>query len=102
MTQSDCGVSVAPSTSIGWSPEKLGSRWNCLSKTTWARPRRKIDAPMVMMISVTTLAPRAGSIASLFSAHRPTRLARDHRRHRGERQRQPPEREEHGAHAAQH
>ena len=28
-----------------------------------AMPRRKIDAPMVMMINVTADAPRAGSIA---------------------------------------
>ena len=31
-----------------------------LSNTSWARPRRKIEAPMVMMISVIGEAPRAG------------------------------------------
>ena len=55
-------------TAMGSSPEKAGKRCSCLSKTICAVPRRKIEAPMVMMISATTEALRAGSIASLLSA----------------------------------
>ena len=64
MTQKLCGWTAAPNTSTGVSPVKAGSLWNCLSKTIWATPRRRIEAPIVMMISVTAEAPRAGSIAS--------------------------------------
>ena len=67
-TQSDCGRIVAPRIWIGVSPEKAGKRWSCLSKTSCATPRMKIEAPMVMMMSETTGAPRAGSIASLLRA----------------------------------
>ena len=59
---------VAPRIWIGVSPEKAGKRWSCLSKTSCATPRMKIEAPMVMMMSETTGAPRAGSMASLLSA----------------------------------
>ncbi len=38
-----------------------------MSNTIAAIPRRKMDAPMVMMMSVTADAPRAGSIASRYS-----------------------------------
>ena len=68
ITQRLCGSSVAPPMRIGASPEKLGKRCSCLSNTTCATPRMKIEAPMVMMMSETTGAPRAGSMASLFSA----------------------------------
>jgi hypothetical protein len=44
------------------------------SQITWAAPRRKIEAPIVMMIRVTTEAPRAVSTANLSSAM-PTRVA---------------------------
>ncbi len=57
-TQKLCGRIAAPPKRIGASPEKAGSEWNCLSKTTCASPRRKIEAPMVMMISVTAEAAR--------------------------------------------
>ena len=67
-TQSAWGRMVAPMIWIGVSPVKAGKRWSCLSKTSWATPRMKIQAPMVMMMSDTTGAPRAGSIASLLSA----------------------------------
>ncbi len=45
-----------------------------MSNTTAATPRSRIEAPMVMMISVTGDAPLAGSIASRCSAM-PTRTA---------------------------
>ena len=69
-----CGRSVAPTIAIGRSPENGGSACSFLSQTSVARPRRKIDAPMVMMISVTTGAPRAGSTAN-FSSASPTSAA---------------------------
>jgi hypothetical protein len=63
-----------------------------LSKNTSAPPRRKIDAPMVMMISAAVLASRAGSIARRCSAS-PER--RQRQRHAGSCQ-------EHRRHAAEH
>jgi len=38
------------------------------ANTTCAAPRRKIEAPMVIMIRATALAPRAGSMAQRWSA----------------------------------
>ncbi len=46
-----------------------------LSQTTCARPRRKIDAPIVMMISVTTSALRARPTASHSSSSPTTPVA---------------------------
>ena len=66
-----CGSSVAPNRWIGWSPENAGSACTRLSHTSWARPRRNSETPIVMMISVTVPAWRAGSIAS-FSTSSPT------------------------------
>ena len=63
-----CGRIVAPKMRIGSSPEKAGKVWICLPNTSCAAPRIKIEAPMVMMTSDTTGAPRAGSMASLFIA----------------------------------
>ena len=60
--------------SIGVSPENGCSACRFLSQTSVARPRSRIEAPMVMMISVTTEAPRAGSTAN-FSSARPTAAA---------------------------
>ena len=65
---------VAPATAIGVSPVNGLSACRFLSHTSIASPRRKIDAPIVMMISVTTEAPRAGSTAN-FSSARPTSAA---------------------------
>ena len=70
ITQRFCGSSVAPPRCSGVSPEKCGMAWKFLPQMSWATPRRKIDAPMVMMMSVTTEAPRAGSTAN-FSSARP-------------------------------
>ena len=56
-------IAPTPLIRIGAVPENDGRVWNCLSYTTWARPRRNTDAPIVMMIKATTDAPRAGSIA---------------------------------------
>jgi|GEM_PF-5587100 len=65
-----CGRMVAPPTMMGLSPVNDGRAWNCLSSTICATPRRKIEAPMVMMMMVTTEESRAGSMAS-FSKSRP-------------------------------
>jgi hypothetical protein len=73
-TQSVCGRSAAPKSAIGCSPLKAGSEWIFLSQTSVARPRSRIEAPMVMMMRVTMPAPRAGSTAS-FSSARPTSVA---------------------------
>ena len=59
---------------IGRSPEKGGSEWKFLSNRTPAMPRRKIEAPMVMMIRVTTEASRAGRTPKRSIA-RPTATA---------------------------
>ena len=99
-TQRLCGRIVAPMMRIGVSPEKAGKRWSCLSKTSCATPRMKIEAPMVMMMSDTTGAPRAGSIASLLSAT-PTPRHRDGDE-RSERQRHARHVGEDGDHAAEH
>ena len=45
-----------------------------ITQTSCAIPRRKIEAPMVMMINVTTLARGARAIAN-FSSNRPTMAA---------------------------
>ena len=66
-----CGTIVAPRIEIGVSPDSAGNGWMRLSQTSCARPRRKIDAPMVMMIRVTTSALRAWPTASRSSS-RPT------------------------------
>ena len=66
-----CGRIVAPPIAIASSPENAGSEWNSLSMTICVAPRRKIEAPMVMMIRVTTEPSRAGSMAS-FSSSKPT------------------------------
>ena len=100
-TQSDCGRMVAPRIWIGVSPEKAGKRWSCLSKTSCATPRMKIEAPMVMMMSETTGAPRAGSMASLLSATPDGGGAGDGDE-RGERERQAGHVGEDGDHAAEH
>ena len=100
-TQRLCGRMVAPRIRIGVSPEKAGKRWSCLSKTSCATPRMKIEAPMVMMISDTTGAPRAGSIASLLSADADRGGGGD-REQRRERQRQAGHVGEDGDHAAEH
>ena len=100
-TQRLCGRMVAPRIWIGVSPEKAGKRWSCLSKTSCATPRMKIEAPMVMMMSETTGAPRAGSIASLLSAT-PTAAVAGDGDQRGERQRQAGHVGEDGDHAAEH
>ena len=49
---------------IGCSLENPGRLCMPLPQTSWARPRRNSETPMVMMISVTVPAWRAGSIAS--------------------------------------
>ncbi len=69
-----CGSIVAPSTSSGWSPEKAGSACVPLPSFTCTSPRMNSEAPMVMMISVTTSAFFAGSMAS-FSTSRPPSAA---------------------------
>ena len=53
----------------GSAPNSGGRLWKFLSKITPATPRSRIEAPMVMMISVTAEAPRAGSIARLCSSN---------------------------------
>ncbi|CFN71817.1 Uncharacterised protein [Bordetella pertussis] len=63
-----CDRMVAPSTCIGSSPENAGRLWICLPNRLCTAPRMKIEAPMVMMMSETTGAPRAGSIARRFNA----------------------------------
>ena len=52
-----CGSSAAPPICHGSLPAKGGRLWKFLSKTTAASPRIRIDAPIVMMISVTAEAP---------------------------------------------
>ena len=69
-----CGRMVAPAIWMGASPEKGLSAWIFLSHVSVARPRSRIEAPIVMMISVTTEAPRAGSTAN-FSSRRPSNAA---------------------------
>ena len=63
-----CGRMVAPPMWIGSLPNSAGRLWKRRSNTICATPRRKIEAPMVIMISATGLEPRAGSIASRCSA----------------------------------
>ena len=75
ITHSDCGRIAAPSTRMGASPEKEASWWNSLPHTTSASPRRKMEAPMVMMMSVTTEALRALSMANLASSTPPSMAA---------------------------
>ena len=58
-----CGNTAAPPTKNGLEPANGGSEWKFLSKTRLATPRSRMEAPMVMMISVTADAPRAGAIA---------------------------------------
>ena len=65
---------VAPAMAMGRSPLNGGRLWKLRSQITWAAPRRKIEAPMVMIMSVTTEAPRAGSTAN-FSSAMPTMVA---------------------------
>ena len=69
-----CGSSAAPPIIHGSVPAKAGNEWKFLSNTMAEMPRRKIEAPMVMMISVTADAPRAGSIANWCSKS-PTAVA---------------------------
>src|SRR3989304_2605276 len=83
-----CGTMVAPAIAIGSSPVNAGRAWIFLSHTSAPRPRSRIEAPMVMMMSVTTDAPRAGSAANLRGArpHRPRRAPLPRRpagRHQG-------------------
>ena len=66
-----CGRMAAPPNLIGSLPNSGGRLWKRLSKTICATPRRNTEAPMVIMISATGLAPRAGSMAKRCSA-RPT------------------------------
>ena len=68
ITHSDCGARVAPASIIGASPEKAGMAWISLPISHSTRPRRKIEAPMVMMIKVVTLAFLARPTAHLSSA----------------------------------
>ena len=69
-----CGRIVAPASSIGLSPEKGCIACSFLSHTRVANPRSRMEAPIVMMMSVTTEAPRAGSTAN-FSSASPTAAA---------------------------
>jgi len=52
---------------MGVSPEKCGSAEISLPHSSSATPRRKMDAPMVMMMVATTEAPRAGAMAKRCS-----------------------------------
>ena len=84
------------------SPESGGSACRPLSQTSCATPRRKIEAPMVMMISVTTSARRAPARSRTSRAASPTTAATATAagdRH-GQRQPRPSERDR--AHAADH
>ena len=60
---------AAPPNWIGSAPNSGGKLWKRLSNTIWARPLRKIEAPIVIMIKATGLAPRAGSIAKRCRAN---------------------------------
>ena len=70
----DCGWSTAPLTTIGASPLIGGSEWKFLPRRTPAIPRSRIEAPMVTMIRLTTVEPRAGTMPKRWRA-KPTRTA---------------------------
>ena len=63
-----CGNMAAPPNCIESAPNSGGKLWKRLSKTIWATPRRNTEAPIVIMISATGLAPRAGSMAKRCKA----------------------------------
>jgi hypothetical protein len=67
MTQRFCGRRVTSPRRIGVSPEKCGRAWMSLPQMSRARPRRKMEAPMVMMMVPTTVIPRAGAMAKRCS-----------------------------------
>ena len=65
-----------------------GSCESACRRRTAAAPRIKIEAPIVMMISVTGDAPRAGAMASRYSSNAEDDRDEDGEQ-RGERQRHP-------------
>src|SRR5437763_421405 len=64
-----CGRMAAPAMRIASPPTNGGRVWKRLSNITCAAPRRKIEAPMVMMMSTTAPLPRAGSFRRFHEDH---------------------------------
>ena len=78
-----------------------GSEWKRLSKSTCAAPRRKMDAPMVMMMRLTVDAP-SRRLDRKRPERQPDEDGRRHREHRRRRQGEACGAQEHAAHAAEH
>ena len=76
MTQRFCGSRVTSPSRMGVSPEKAGRAWMSLPHSSRARPRRKMEAPMVMMMAPTTVMPLAGAMAKRCSIRPTTRVSR--------------------------